>query len=62
MTRFVRFSEPASHELAEAVHWYETRRVGLGAEFFDAIIATVNRIETSQIAGRFQRTVTPVVR
>ena len=51
MTRFVRFSEPASHELAEAVHWYETRRVGLGAEFFDAIVATVTLIETSPEIG-----------
>jgi hypothetical protein len=46
VTRFVRFSEPATHELAEAVHWYETRRAGLGAEFFDAIVASVTLIET----------------
>ena len=51
MTRFVRFSEPASHELAEAVQWYETRRVGLGAEFFDAIVATVTLIESSPEIG-----------
>ena len=52
MTRFVRFSEPASHELAEAVHWYETRRAGLGRELFDAIVATVTLIETSPEIGR----------
>ena len=37
MKRPVRSSEPASAELTEAVRWYETRRTGLGGEFFDAV-------------------------
>jgi len=52
VTRFVRFSEPASQELAEAVHWYETRRAGLGGELFDAVVATVTLIETSPEIGQ----------
>jgi hypothetical protein len=43
----VRFREPASAELTEAVRWYETRRAGLGAEFFDAIAATVALFESN---------------
>ena len=58
MTRFVRFSEPASQELAEAVHWYETRRAGLGGELFDAVVATVTVIETSPEIGQ---TIQPMV-
>jgi plasmid stabilization system protein ParE len=50
--RLVRFSEPASNELAEAVRWYETRRAGLGGDFFDAIVATVTLIETSPEIGQ----------
>jgi plasmid stabilization system protein ParE len=52
VTRFVRFSEPASDELAEAVHWYETRRAGLGGDFFDAVVAAVTLIETSPEIGQ----------
>jgi plasmid stabilization system protein ParE len=49
--RPVRSSEPASDELMEAVQWYETRRTGLGAEFFDAILDTLAVIETSPEIG-----------
>lgn len=45
MKRSVRSSHPASEELTEAVRWYETRRVGLGGEFFDAVVATLALIE-----------------
>ena len=52
MKRPVRASEPASDELTEAVRWYETRRVGLGGEFFDAIAAALTLIETSPEIGK----------
>ena len=45
MTRRARISEPASEEFADAVRWYETRRSGLGREFLDAVVATINLIE-----------------
>jgi plasmid stabilization system protein ParE len=35
---------PAAEELAAAVAWYEERRAGLGSEFYDAIVRTMNRI------------------
>lgn len=41
MTRELRSIQPASEEFTEAVHWYEERRSGLGAEFFDAVSATM---------------------
>jgi plasmid stabilization system protein ParE len=41
LTRELRSSRPASEEFAEAVRWYEERRRGLGAEFFDAVAATM---------------------
>jgi plasmid stabilization system protein ParE len=47
----VRVSEPASVELGEAVRWYEDRRVGLGAEFFDAISTTLLFLSMNATAG-----------
>ena len=44
MTLPVRISEEADAELAEAARWYETHRVGLGAEFLEAVDAAVARI------------------
>jgi hypothetical protein len=44
-------SEPASEQLAEAVRWYETRRAGLGREFFDAVVAVLALIETRPEIG-----------
>ena len=38
-------SEPAAHELAEAVRWYEERRPGWGAALFDALAHTFDLIE-----------------
>jgi plasmid stabilization system protein ParE len=49
--RTVRSSEPASEEFTDAVRWYETRRAGLGAEFFDAIVAILAVIETNPEIG-----------
>jgi plasmid stabilization system protein ParE len=51
VSRPLRSSKPASDELAEAVRWYETRRAGLGGEFFDAIAATLSAIETNPEIG-----------
>jgi hypothetical protein len=38
----VRIARPASEELTEAVPWYESKRVGLGGEFYDAVAHTVD--------------------
>ncbi len=51
MTREIRTSEPAAEEFREAVRWYEARHSGLGAEFLDAVAATLSRIETNPEIG-----------
>jgi plasmid stabilization system protein ParE len=51
VTRPIRTSEPASDEFSEAVRWYDTRRSGLGGEFFDAVAATISLIETHPEIG-----------
>ena len=38
----VRIAPPAAEELVEAVRWYESKREGLGAEFFDAVAHTID--------------------
>lgn len=43
--RPLRSARPASDELTEAVRWYETRRSGLGGEFFDAVVQTFALIQ-----------------
>jgi toxin ParE1/3/4 len=53
------FSTPASEELGSAILWYETRRSGLGSEFYDAVSSTIERIRTHPEigtirAGRFR--------
>src|SRR5262245_19963771 len=49
----VYFSELASSELTEAVRWYEHRRIGLGAELFDAVVTTIETIRSHpEIGGR----------
>ncbi len=47
----VRTSEPASEEFGEAVRWYETRRSGLGGEFFNAVASAIARIEANPEIG-----------
>jgi len=44
-------SEPASDELAEAVLWYENRRPGLGRDFYDAVVQTVDMIRVQPEVG-----------
>lgn len=51
----VHFSEPASAELAAAVQWYEHRRLGLGAELFDRVTATIARFGLTQKLVRCDR-------
>ena len=51
MIRRIRTSEPASVEFVKAVRWYEARRSGLGAEFFDGVATTVALIETTPEIG-----------
>ena len=45
MNRTVRSSQPASDEFAAAVRWYEERRQGVGAEFFEAVAGVMTLIE-----------------
>lgn len=44
MTLVLRSIRAASEEFAAAVRWYEDHRVGLGAEFFDAVSTTMDLI------------------
>src|SRR5262249_33285396 len=52
----LRISHPASAEFAEAVRWYEHKRIGLGGEFFDAVTHAIEQIrarpEIGTVAGR----------
>ena len=45
------YCKPASDELTAAVRWYETRRAGLGADFYDAVVRTVDLIRTHPDIG-----------
>jgi plasmid stabilization system protein ParE len=49
--RRIRIGEPASDEFSAAVRWYQVRRSGLAHEFFDAVAATLSRIETNPEMG-----------
>jgi plasmid stabilization system protein ParE len=51
----VQFSDPAAAELAAAVRWYEQRRVGLGADFFDAVASTIELIRSHPEIGAERR-------
>lgn len=51
MTRTVRNIRAAREEFAAAVQWYEEQRPGLGAEFYDAVVETTDRIETHPDIG-----------
>lgn len=54
MSRRLSTAKPASEELAAAVRWYEERRAGLGAEFYDAIVRTTERIgEKPEVGSPF---------
>lgn len=49
--KLIQFSQPASDELTEAVRWYEMRRSGLGGEFYDAVVRTIELIRTHPEVG-----------
>ena len=51
MIRPIRTAKPASEELTAAVRRYERQRPGLGAEFFDAIRRSVDRIYETPETG-----------
>lgn len=51
MTRTVRNIRAAREEFAAAVRWYEEQRPGLGAEFYDAVVETTDRIEAHPEIG-----------
>ena len=51
MTRTVRNIRAAREEFTAAVQWYEEQRPGLGAEFFDAVVATTDRIDAHPEIG-----------
>ena len=50
MTPF-QISAPASAEFTAAIRWYETRRLGLGGEFYDAVVRTIDLIRTHPEIG-----------
>jgi plasmid stabilization system protein ParE len=52
VTRSVHFDEPASAELEDAVRWYESRREGLGAEFFETVSTALSRIAENSSVGQ----------
>jgi plasmid stabilization system protein ParE len=49
------FSEPASTEFTEAVRWYEHRRPGLGADFYEAIVRTVDLLRAQPEIGLLRK-------
>ena len=51
----LRISSQASTEFAEAVRWYEQKRVGLGGEFFDAVTHAIELIRTRPDIGAATR-------
>ena len=51
MTPPVRFEDEADAEYRAAGRWYETRRIGLGLEFFDAVDAALELIARMPRAG-----------
>ena len=50
--RGLRIAEAASEELTEAIGWYETRRLGLGADLYEAVKATIEGIERQPEIGQ----------
>ena len=51
MNRRVRFEDEADAEYRGAGRWYESRRTGLGLEFFNAIDAAIERVLRFPAAG-----------
>ena len=53
MSRRVRNLSAAREEFSAAVDWYERRRSGLGAEFFDSVTAVTSLIQAHPQIGTF---------
>jgi plasmid stabilization system protein ParE len=51
VTRRLHSLDAASGEFEAAVRWYEERRRGLGAEFYDAVASTMALIEDQPEIG-----------
>jgi toxin ParE1/3/4 len=51
VTQPLRIHSLASLELAEAVRWYESKRVGLGGELFDEFAALMARLTMNPESG-----------
>jgi toxin ParE2 len=51
VSRKLRNLRAAREEFAAAVRWFEEQRAGLGAEFYDEVIATTGRLEALPESG-----------
>jgi plasmid stabilization system protein ParE len=51
VNRPLRFAEPAADEFQDSVRWYDSRRSGLGAEFFDTVVATIATVQANPEIG-----------
>ena len=49
------FSERARLEMIEGWEWYESKQLGLGDVFINAVISTVNKIQTAPLKGTKSR-------
>jgi plasmid stabilization system protein ParE len=50
MTYTVRLREEADFDIADAARWYERQRVGLGHEFLDQILLTLDRMQENPLS------------
>ena len=50
VVRPVVFRPQAEHEALEAMHWYESRRAGLGAEFGESLAALLMRVASNPLS------------
>lgn len=47
----IQIAKPASEEFEAAIRWYQKRRDGLGAEFYDTTVAALELIATHPEVG-----------
>ena len=55
MKRRIESLQLASTEFEAAIRWYEERRRGLGADFYDAVLGTITLIEGQPEIGTVVR-------
>ena len=53
MSRKLRNLSPAREELAAAIIWYEEQRLGLGADFYDAVTQATALVAAQPDIGTF---------